>query len=696
MLGSGFLLYAFPAAAGSPLPADANTSSGSDTSRLIYFHLVPVASDVQSTNASGHAGLSVGSGSLSLEWSISGASPGERLTMVMQAGDRSFTFDSVTVSEQGTAGATETAKLDPGVYSVGLKVTNSTSGSGSGSPSPVFVSDPATAQVTIGSSQAPPVSTAVGDALSYTLVPLPVYLNHEAPDNYPFREGGALIVLSGDTLAITMSFQGSRGTSFDAVLQTNDRNITLGSVATSSTGAAVFKGNLTLDAGTYQIGLLLFPAGKTDSPVAVSVPRVIGVTLGSSSTSAATSSASAPSTSSTRSEEGSSSRTTSAESGESHSATSSGLSASTSLSTSAEGSSTTRSSVTASPPGENETGGTLTFTLVPSKVENVPEGYRFASSGTATVSLDDKSMLLNVDVEFDHGNPSTTYTVALSLNGTSSNLGTMTTNRGGAAVLHSSIQAGPGTYLLGIVVYDVSDIAAFHASGPVPVMVGSPATRTVVIGPSSGTSQTSSSAASRPEGESSHSVPAEVTKAARTISAGTEVQSQILSEVDNLTIPATVHVTPLNSTTTVFDSRFSLSVGQQAGDGLVVAISGENVTGPRVLLINISRTSPLSLYPALNVTLDGAPVAEASSALQVLQPTSSNPPLYVLVSTSDSVQLLVSIPHFSLHLIQVAGVVLHNIETSIELDAPVLLGSIVAISLAFAGAYAARKRYFAL
>ena len=166
--------------------------------------------------------------------------------------------------------------------------------------------------------------------------------------------------------------------------------------------------------------------------------------------------------------------------------------------------------------------------------------------------------------------------------------------------------------------------------------------------------------------------------------------------MDNLTIPATVQVTPLLSSTSVLDSRFSLSVGQQVGNGLVIAISGENVTGPRVLLINMSRTSPLALYPALNITLDGVPVVEAASALQVLNPTSADPPRYVLVATANSIQLLVSIPHFSLHLIQVAGEVVHNIQASLELDAPLLAGSILVITLAFAGAYAARKRYFSI
>jgi hypothetical protein len=66
------------------------------------------------------------------------------------------------------------------------------------------------------------------------------------------------------------------------------------------------------------------------------------------------------------------------------------------------------------------------------------------------------------------------------------------------------------------------------------------------------------------------------------------------------------------------------------------------------------------------------------------------------VTTSTSIQLLVSIPHFSLHLIQVAGVIVHSVQSVLELDAPLLAGSMLVITLAFAAAYAARKRYFSI
>ncbi|MGH9918611.1 MAG: hypothetical protein ACRD6W_07070, partial [Nitrososphaerales archaeon] len=275
----------------------------------------------------------------------------------------------------------------------------------------------------------------------------------------------------------------------------------------------------------------------------------------------------------------------------------------------------------------------------------------------------------------------------------------MTTNAAGGTELHSSLQVNPGKYLIGVEVYDISDVAEFNANGPVLVMTSDPNMQLAVIVqatavPPSGSSGISSE--SQGSTTSPSAITSTVTTAVTTLNAGSAVEAQIQDAVSNLTIPATVQVTPLQSSTAVLDSRFSLSVGQQAGNGLVIAISGENVTGPRVLLINMSRTAPLALYPSLNVTLDGAPVIEATSALQVLNPTSSGPARYVLIGTADSIQLLISIPHFSLHFIQIAGELVHSVQSYLALDAPLLVGSIIVLTLAFIGAYTARKRYFSI
>jgi hypothetical protein len=627
---------------------------------------------------------------------------------------------------------------------------------------------------------------ALSNGLSYTLLPLPAYLHQETPANYSFREGGALIVSSGDKLQVRTSFIGSPRTDFTTVLQTAAENFTLGSVTTGESGGAAFKGNLTLQPGSYDLGLLVFVSGQLGSPVGVSVPRGIQVTLpGTTQTSSTTTNSTSTRTSSSASQgpqavdelqfrpvtvpnasgsypygqgggryavEGGSvyfsleftgqkpstqyslvlsvngsaktirEYTTNSDGGGSIAANASlgtgrfvlGLtvfdsstfaaptpvlaSVPSTFTVNAHGTrtttSTTSTSTSETSPASN--GLLWTFKLVPATAANVPAGYRFATTGTAVVSLDARDSLLMVELGFQDANPSTTYDASLALNGSNIDLGSMTTNKQGGAVLHATIQVSPGRYLMGVMVYDVSDVAAFSAGAPVLVLVSDPTTQVAVIVPPAAerSSSTSTSSSSESQGTTSSSSASTVTKAATTINAGTEVQAQIQSAFGNLTIPATVQVSPLSSSTTVLDPRFSVSVGPQVDNGLVIAISGENVTGPRVLLVNMSKTSPLALYPALNVTLDGAQVSEATSALQVLNPASGNAPLYVLVATSTSIQLLVSIPHFSLHLIQVSGVVVHSIVTALELDAPLLAGSILVITLAFVGAYAARKRYF--
>ena len=84
-------------------------------------------------------------------------------------------------------------------------------------------------------------STAMGDSLSYALIPLPVYLHQATPPNYSFVEGGALVVLSGDQLQLKISFLGSAKTSFTTVVQTAGQNITAGKVTTGQGGGGVFR-----------------------------------------------------------------------------------------------------------------------------------------------------------------------------------------------------------------------------------------------------------------------------------------------------------------------------------------------------------------------------------------------------------------------------------------------------------------------
>ncbi len=342
--------------------------------------------------------------------------------------------------------------------------------------------------------------------------------------------------------------------------------------------------------------------------------------------------------------------------------------------TSSDRSSTARSSSSV----QSEREGGMTMTLVSALGTGMQDpSYRVPRSGIVVLSTNADHGTLSVQLGFEDANPSTTYSVSVSLNGSTKDLGTMTTSRGGGALLQASLELAPGSYSVGAQVYDVSSFGR-----PVLVMLTEPSTTNILL-----PSMTSRSSATQDASTESESPPSRLA----TVSGG-DVEARIHSAVGDLTIPVAVPVGPTNRSTTVLDSRFSVSVGSQSGNGLVIAVSGANVTGPRVLLVNLTRDAPLALYPALNVTLDGSPVPQASSALQVLNPAPGDPAHYVLVSTATGYQLLVSIPHFSTHLIQVAGVALQNLATALQVDEPLLAISVALVTVIFAAVYAGRRR----
>ena len=485
------------------------------------------------------------------------------------------------------------------------------------------------------------------------LYPIPSVV---APTGYHFGVGGGEYAVTGGYIALSLAFTGQNpSTRYSLVLSVNGSSRTIGNYTSDSEGAATTSASAYLGTGFFALTLYVFDLTGFNVPTAVliTIPTEFFVNAHVVSTTSSTASSST---------------------------TSSSRSSSTSSSSSTETVPPTAATSTASGPSWG-------FKLQDVYIPNLPRAYRFATSGTVTVTLNPTYALLGVVVGFTGANPAATYNAALVLNGSNTNLGTMTTNANGGTELHSSIQVSPGRYFMGIAIYDVSDIGAFNASGPVLVMLSDPETQFIDI-PGNATTSSSTSQSS-----SVSVVTTTVTTSVTTISAGSKVEQQIQTALQNLTIPAVVQITPSTSSDTVYDSRFSLSIGQLQAKGVVIAISGANVTGSRVLLINMSRDAPLALFPALNITLDGFPVAEASSALQVLDATPSNPPYYVLVGTSTSIQILVSIPHFSVHLLQIAGEVVHVVQNAFLVDSPLLVGSMAVVTIAFAVAYLTRKRY---
>src|SRR2546426_4649382 len=183
----------------------------------------------------------------------------------------------------------------------------------------------------------------------------------------------------------------------------------------------------------------------------------------------------------------------------------------------------------------------------------------------------------------------------------------------------------------------------------------------------------------------------EQTNAVNAKEEGKTDEEDINKAKDSKQIPAVVEVSGSGSTITQIDSKFSVSVSRPSDNSLSVSIAGANGTGPRVLLIDISKDAGgLSSLGSLKVTYDGEKVSQASSLSQVLSGTSTSPPSFIVLLTSSGAHLLVFIPHFSSHLIGLlAGFVPLGALTA---EAPLMLGGLAVFAAYSAVKYATRKK----
>ncbi len=132
------------------------------------------------------------------------------------------------------------------------------------------------------------------------------------------------------------------------------------------------------------------------------------------------------------------------------------------------------------------------------------------------------------------------------------------------------------------------------------------------------------------------------------------VSGQINESLSNGMIPVVVNVSSSRATASILEENFSVSVVSTSGNNFTLLVSAVNVSGPRTILINTALGGP-NATSALVVLLDGRAIPEAPSLASVLTGNSSAAE-YAVVLTSQGVQLLVRVPHFSTHVIQVAQV----------------------------------------
>src|SRR3989449_5158741 len=318
--------------------------------------------------------------------------------------------------------------------------------------------------------------------------------------------------------------------------------------------------------------------------------------------------------------------------------------------------------------GQHKQSQELTLKMVPQSVQGAPSGY-LVGRGDAKIEIEGTT--IEVHAEFESMNPETHYVLHLS-DGT--RLGEMTTSHAGNGHIEAVHALTVGPHAIGLSLLDISTFGSRTT-----VMRSDPATFNVTIAQS-----TASESTARHEG--AH----DVTKT----SADKQDEENVNNALQDKTIPAVVHWTGSGASTSLLDPDFTVSVGKYQDSGLLVSISG-NATGSRVNLINLTKdASPNFGSGALLVTLDGTPIQQASSFLQVLKAQPTDPARYIIFSTSSGWQLLVSIPHFSLHTLAILPVVASTLSNILMVDAPLLALSILAVSSLFAIAYARRPRAY--
>ena len=169
-------------------------------------------------------------------------------------------------------------------------------------------------------------------------------------------------------------------------------------------------------------------------------------------------------------------------------------------------------------------------------------------------------------------------------------------------------------------------------------------------------------------------------------------QNQIDQAQANDTIAGEVQVNGTSASATTSDARFTIVPTEHTNGALSVQVTGNNVVGPKSFLIDLSSAQDPMTHTLL-VTLDGTRVSQASTLEQVLHPSSSAP-AYVVVKSATGYQLIVSIPHFSTHVLSIVPLAPGPSQGFFSISGIELLGAAAAITAAFALAFATRKRIY--
>jgi len=596
--------------------------------------------------------------------------PNTEYNVVMTINGANTVLGVVKTGDEGNAGIQTELSLSPGTYQIGFIIQDMSSFS---SPTTVLVSNPATGTMTI---VAPPVVTTTtttsttsqyttytattlttttfnSGGVTFRLIPVAI---PNTPPGYKYGSGEAGVrVTPQGSLLVAVQIEGAApNTQYGVILTANGTAHNLGFTDSGDKGNAVFTADLLLVPGTYQIGLQVQDTSSFSSPttVLISDPPTANIKITES---------------------------------------------------------VITTTIGGPPPGTR----VYRFTIIPavftSAAGTTPNAVTVYKFGHGEAEMDVHGITAGFVVQIYNSNPTTQYTLEAVINGSAVVLGNTVSRNDGWANIRAAINLNPGRYQIGLILVDPKTFGS-----PVTVMQSDPISILVQILPpilplstsvttqlpGASTSSTSSGSSTSSSSSSSESTSSAVTTVS-TVSAGASGEAAISQATQAGTIPATIVIANGQPSVSVLDQRFSVSIGQVSGSGYVVTISGNNVTGPRTLLINLTGASAFNFKSnSLNITLDGSPVSEASSLTQVLNPVAGDPARYAIVITSSGEQLLVSIPHFSIHTLAFNPVPITQIQTAVQsilaVNAETLLIAAIVVTALFAAAYKGRKRFYSI
>lgn len=379
--------------------------------------------------------------------------------------------------------------------------------------------------------------------------------------------------------------------------------------------------------------------------------------------------------------------------------------------------------------GNGETGnqgGQLHFTLYSPSSTNEGKDDR----GQASIVI--RGNTLNVDISVKKISPSTTFSVILvaipitttstttastttvfsttmpststistsTTSGAAScvgSIGTFVSSGDGEGEAELSTTLNSGTYDLGLVL----------CSNNTPVLVSHPGTTEAVVPPAAqgnkdSESETETTTSTRTVFSTTMPSTTELSSSSggendqgdkvNPVTGSGQENDAITTAMSDKTIPAVISVFNSGVTLNQLDPKFSVAASHLAGNGLLISISAQNVTGSRVLLVNLTGSQwSISSLQSLKIVFDGAKISQAASLTQVLNSTSADPPSYIIMLTSSGLQLLVSIPHFSLHTIQIIPTAVPAAKSS-SVNEMLLAGTLVLFAALTVAAYSLRRR----